>query len=272
MTGGLFNYHTHTTFCDGRDTPERMVETAVALGMETLGFSSHAPTLGDTSYCLRDTAAYRDEIARLKDKYSDRIMILCGIERDIYSDDDGGGYDYVIGAAHYIRHGGSYVVVDYTRDNLLSARDELWGGDGAAMAAEYMEQSSRIAELTGCDIVAHLDLVTKYNECAGGALFDADDPRYVAACRGTVKKLARTGALFEINTGAISRGYRRTPYPSPAILDMIHDAGGHVTYGADCHGADALLCCLEEARRLAAGHGFEEFCRLPADKNREKMQ
>ena len=25
----LSNYHTHTTYCDGKDTPEEMVETAI---------------------------------------------------------------------------------------------------------------------------------------------------------------------------------------------------------------------------------------------------
>ena len=34
--------HTHTTFCDGRDTPEAMARAAAAQGLTTLGFSGHS--------------------------------------------------------------------------------------------------------------------------------------------------------------------------------------------------------------------------------------
>ena len=36
------NVHTHTVFCDGADTPERMVLAAISAGMDTLGFSHHS--------------------------------------------------------------------------------------------------------------------------------------------------------------------------------------------------------------------------------------
>ena len=39
----FFNYHTHTTFCDGKSTPEEIVLEAIRLGMDTIGFSGHAP-------------------------------------------------------------------------------------------------------------------------------------------------------------------------------------------------------------------------------------
>ena len=35
------NYHMHTTFCDGKNTPEEMVQEALARGFTTIGFSSH---------------------------------------------------------------------------------------------------------------------------------------------------------------------------------------------------------------------------------------
>ena len=36
------NFHTHTTFCDGKDTPEQMVLAAIQKGFSALGFSGHA--------------------------------------------------------------------------------------------------------------------------------------------------------------------------------------------------------------------------------------
>ena len=38
----LQNLHTHTTYCDGNNTPEEMVQKALELGFDTLGFSIHA--------------------------------------------------------------------------------------------------------------------------------------------------------------------------------------------------------------------------------------
>ena len=37
------NFHTHSTFSDGANTPEEMVQTAISLGMTALGFSDHSP-------------------------------------------------------------------------------------------------------------------------------------------------------------------------------------------------------------------------------------
>lgn len=40
------NLHAHTTFCDGKDTPEELVHEAIRMDMDSLGFSSHAPLAG----------------------------------------------------------------------------------------------------------------------------------------------------------------------------------------------------------------------------------
>ena len=82
------NLHTHTRFCDGKDSPEEIVEAALALGFQTLGFSGHSYTSFDDSCCMTGEREekYRQEIARLKEEYSDKIRILCGIEQDFYSD------------------------------------------------------------------------------------------------------------------------------------------------------------------------------------------
>ena len=36
------NFHTHSTFCDGKNTPEEMVEVAIEKKIDILGFSSHS--------------------------------------------------------------------------------------------------------------------------------------------------------------------------------------------------------------------------------------
>ncbi len=94
------DFHVHTTFCDGQAAPEEMVRAALETGLDAIGFSGHSRTAFDESWCMSEagTAAYRAEIARLKDAYAGRIAVYCGIEQDILSELPAEGYDYVIGS------------------------------------------------------------------------------------------------------------------------------------------------------------------------------
>ena len=71
------NYHTHTTFCDGSDTAEAVVQEALRRGFTHLGFSGHM----DPGVSM-DYAAYAQEICRLQAAYRDQIDILRGAELD----------------------------------------------------------------------------------------------------------------------------------------------------------------------------------------------
>ena len=83
------NFHTHTLLCDGTDTPEELVEAAIAKGFDALGFSGHCYTAYDESYCMspEGTAKYKSEIERLRKKFEGKLSILCGIEQDFGSDE-----------------------------------------------------------------------------------------------------------------------------------------------------------------------------------------
>ena len=58
----LTNYHTHTTYCDGNNTPEEVVKAAIDMGFDAIGFSGHGYTDYDLSYCMKDTQKYLAEI------------------------------------------------------------------------------------------------------------------------------------------------------------------------------------------------------------------
>ena len=65
------NYHTHTTFCDGRDTPERLVQEAIRLGCPALGFSGHSYAFYDAACMPKENIRpYQAEIRRLQSAYS----------------------------------------------------------------------------------------------------------------------------------------------------------------------------------------------------------
>ena len=234
--------HTHTTFCDGNNTPEEMVQAALQKGMTCIGFSGHSYTPIDESYCMKKGAAdYRAEIARLKEKYRDRIRILCGVEQDYESTDTTEGYDYVIGSVHYVKLGDEYVPVDDTADHLRAAAERYFDGDIYRVVEAYYRTVADVVNKTGCDIIGHFDLITKFSERVD--LFDVTSPRYVVAWRAAADELIKTGKPFEVNTGAISRGYRTTPYPDEPILRYLREKNAKVILSGDSHSADTL--CYE---------------------------
>ena len=245
----LSNYHTHSTFCDGKDTPEELVLEAIRLGCPELGFSGHAHVSFD-DHCMtpEGTELYKREILRLKEKYCERITVRLGVEQDFYSDLPTEYYEYVIGSVHYLPKDGQWLSVDESPAGFDRAVREHYAGDIYALCEDYYAHVARVYEKTRCTIVGHFDLVTKYNE--GGQRFDTAHPRYRAAALAALDRLCTAPVLFEINTGAIARGYRTGAYPEPWILEELARRKAGLILSSDCHDKRFLLCELERYRAL----------------------
>lgn len=258
------NLHTHTIYCDGENSPEEMVLAAISAGMETLGFSGHSYTAFDTSCCMtpEDTSAYRAEVTSLKIQYREILRILCGIEQDFYASEPACGYDYIIGSVHYLLADGCYLAVDATKDDLCRAVREHFGGDFYRMIRCYYETAAQVHCKTGCDIVGHFDLVEKFND--GECLFSASDYRYRKALLDALDALLEQDVIFEINTGAMARGYRQVPYPEAYALRRIAEKRGRVMLNADAHSTQGLLWAFPEAVHFARSCGVGGLT-VPAD-------
>ena len=125
----LQNLHTHTTLCDGKNTPKEMLDAAIALGFDSLGFSSHAKTIQNADWEISvDINDYISKINKLKDEYAERIEVFLGAELDYYSKDlvPTDSFDYTIGAIHKTVKKG--IVIDYDHAYELSkqAIDSLY--------------------------------------------------------------------------------------------------------------------------------------------------
>ena len=246
------DYHVHTSFCDGKNSPEEVVQAALSLGMSCLGFSAHSCVSFDPGYCLSpaSTSAYRAEILRLRERYRGRIRILLGIEQDYDSEPPTESWDYVIGSVHYLHLGGSYIPVDHRPETLADAAARYFGGDMLGLCEAYYDRLGNVAERTHCNLIGHFDLITKFQEKA--PLFDETSPRYVAAWQRAADRLLESGVPFEVNTGAMSRGYRSSPYPSDAILRYLKDRGARFVLSGDSHQA-RYLCWDFDAQEKRLG-------------------
>ena len=251
--------HMHTAYCDGAGAPEDMVLAAIDKGLTTVGISGHSYTFFDTSYCMQkaDIPRYISELHYLRAKYFDKIHVLCGVEQDYYSDYPTDEFDYVIGSVHYLKVDDGYVPVDESPAILREAARKYFDGDIYALCERYFATVADAANKTNCDIIGHFDLITKFVGDGArdvpqkdGVLFDVNHPRYVAAWHKAADELLKADVPFEINTGAISRGYRTAPYPSAEIIAYIRKKGGRFVLSSDAHSADAIAYQFDEYENL----------------------
>lgn len=238
------NFHTHTCFCDGKDTPEEMVREAIRLGCSELGFSGHSyvPFDSEGGMSPQNTAAYIAEVKRLQSAYANQIQIHLGVEQDYFSPASTAGYEYVIGSVHYVFKDDQYLPVDLSEASFLEIVKTHYSGDFYGFCEDYYALVSKVYAKTRCQIIGHFDLITKYNE--GNRYFDTSHPRYRAAVNAALDELMLCPVSFEINSGAIARGYRTTPYPENWILDRLMQNKVSVIRTSDCHDKRYLLLGL----------------------------
>lgn len=261
-----YDFHTHSLFCDGKNTLEEMTLSAIEKGFSAIGFSGHSYTSIDLDYCIKDEAAYISECKRLQEKYKDKIEVLCGIERDFYADNQYPALDYIIGSVHYVKAGEEYIAVDLF-DGQLELVKKHFDGDYLSFAESYFENVSKLPTVHKTDIIGHFDLIKIFN--ADGSLFDESSDRYRKAALKAADELLKHDVLFEINTGAIFRGRQSEPYPSRFILEYIASKGGKVILNGDSHEVNALGFRFEESLHLAKKCGFKSIYRLTEDGKKE---
>ncbi len=252
----LCDYHVHSTYCDGKSALRENIESAIGLSMDIIGFSGHSHTKNSV-YAMTEqgTKEYIREISALKNEYADKITVLCGLEKDYYSNDDESAFDYVIGSLHYVTDGEKLYDVDHTPAITKGIIDDLYAGDEMSYCEAYYSTLGKLFDNVKADIIGHFDLISKFAE--KGICFDTKSPRYVKACTDALDALLPHNVPFEINTGAMSRGYRSVPYPSPEILKYIREKGGSIILNSDSHDAKNLCFGFDAARALARECGFE---------------
>ena len=218
------NYHTHSTWCDGKNTPEEIVVAAIEKGFDEIGFSSHAmlpETLLDWGLTAKNIEVYAADIRALAAKYEGRIKVLCGVEADyapMVATPDRSVFsairpDYIIGSVHFVAApDGAFVCVDESPESLKNGIRDHFSGNVEEYIRAYFAQVRRMMAECDFDIVGHIDLVSK---------------------------------IIEINTGAISRGWLEDPYPSVVFRDLLTKAGAHFVIGSDAHSSSALDCVFD---------------------------
>lgn len=252
------NLHIHTTYADGKDKPEDIVLEAIRREFDSIGFSEHS-YMSFSSYpyqmSINDMDNYKKEIYCLKSKYKDIIDIFCGMEFEMYSDVPTAGFDYLIGSVHYLDFDGNILGFDRTLKETLDYVNLNFDGDGFKFAEKYFETVARLPKKGKFDIIGHFDLITKNNE--KGNFIDSSSKKYLDLGFEAIHALKGEIPFFEVNTGAISRGYRNSPYPQMEFLREFNRLGFGVVITSDCHDKNFIDCFYDEAEALISAAGFK---------------
>lgn len=245
------NYHTHTTLCDGDDTPEDVAAEAFRLGFRHLGFSGHMDP--DIHMVW---PGYVKKIGELRKAYAGRMDILMGVELDnIYDPSSCPGAEYIIGSTHFLDvDSPSPMSVDSTPENMAELADTFFGGDYYALSKAYYELEAQVFDRTKCTFVGHFDLVTRFND--DRHFLDETDPRYLGPALEAMEYLVSEGVPFEINCGAVNRGRKKELYPRPELLRALKGFGGEIFISADAHQKERLCGGFAQAVKAAIDAGF----------------
>ncbi len=250
----MTNYHTHSTYCDGKATPREMVEFAVAHGFTALGFSGHCPLPFENTYSITDYEGYCNEVRRLKEEYKDRISIYHGLEMDYVPgmlEDftpliEQGGLEYVIGSVHLIppqginpKEGDDLWMIDGSR---YQTYDEglmkHYGGDIRRWVIAYFHNENAMLEKNRPTILGHPDKIVMHNR---DRYFHEDERWYRDLALETIHLAKELDTIVEINTRGIYKGRHADYYPGKWLIDEMKQLHIPVIVSTDAHAPEDLL-------------------------------
>lgn len=258
------NYHTHCYFCDGQQEPEAFIQAALAKGFQAIGFSSHAPVPFDCDWTMPADQAqqYFATINALKTKYQNQIEVYQGLEIDYFSNNTHNlfnqyQFDYCIGSIHFI--------ADFERQQYLSIDGgkadfeqtlSYFQGKIQSFVTEYYRLVREMVTVVRPTIIGHFDIIKKNNQ--NEQFFSEQEKWYQRIVNETLKVVANSGCILEVNTGGILRGYLSDPYPSPWILRECSKLKIPIVLNSDAHSPDKIDGWFNEAKALLRDVGYRE--------------
>lgn len=244
------NIHTHSNWSDGKDSMEAVIEAAIEKDFHTIGLSDHSFVPVVAEYCipLGKEHGYRQKLEEMKAAYAGKIDVLAGIEFDYDGFVPEESYDYVIGSVHNLDIGGRLYEVDHDPPHFQALLDAC-GGSSLEVAKRYYASLAEHTLRVKPDVLGHFDLLTKFS------MVEYSDAYWYCA-EEAVKAILPAVKVVEVNTGAMSRGWRKEAYPADLILQLIRSLGGDLILSSDSHQAQHVDYAFAETVERLRGLGF----------------
>lgn len=245
IKSGLFNYHTHTLFCDGKGSIDDHVNHVITLGFHSLGFSSHGPLPFKNSFALQeeDVDTYCREVRKASKKYRGKLDIYLGMEIDFIPGitldfkywKERCQLDYTIGGVHLVKpeHSDALWFIDGPyRKSYDEGLEKLFGGDIKKAVTAYYWQIKEMLNSQQPDILAHPDKIKMHN---AERYFRQEEPWYRNLVMEMLEVVADQGTLLEVNTRGLYKKRSAELFPSPWILAEARKLNIPLVLSADAH-------------------------------------
>lgn len=253
-----YNFHSHTQYCDGRDEMENFVKAAIEQGFEHYGFSPHSP-IPIESPCnmnVDDVQSYLNEATRLKAKYGNRINLYTSMEID-YLGQWGPmnsvfqqlPLDYRIGSIHFLpvwENPQQYADIDGSFDDFSRVMKLHFNNDIESVVKLYYDQSLKLLEDGGFDIIAHFDKIG-LNASKFRAGIDCEQ-WYEKLVRRNIEAIMDCHYIVEINTKAWLQHGRF--FPNARYFRWLKRYNAPIAFNSDAHYPHLINAGREEAIAL----------------------
>jgi len=278
----LSSMHTHTVFCDGKDDIETMCRAAHEKNLLAIGFSGHSPVYEKTGIVTDSNISedrideYIAQVRGAKERWAGKLDVFLGLEVDyikglrsaLDSDIKAMNLDYTIGSVHFIvpNNGAQPFAVDGPYDEFEKGLSEGFNSDTRALMHSYYDALHEMIELGGFDILGHADIIKKNFK---DKTCWPQEEEFIRQ-KEIAKAAARTGIVFEINTGGINRKKINDVYPSLSFLRLFRENDVPVIITADAHSADQIDGNYDLAFQTLISANFSEYVLLKQN-NIEKV-
>lgn len=253
----LYNFHSHTQFCDGRASIEMFAREVVAQGFSHYGFSPHSPIpIESPCNMLKiDVPTYLEEVARIKEEYKDSFTkFYASMEIDYLGKEWGPSHeyfqdlplDYRIGSIHFIpSQSGEMIDVDGSHDNFNKKMEQYFAGDIRYVVETFYKQSIEMVNAGGFDLIGHFDKIgnNASHYCPG----IEDKSWYQALVSELIEAIIAQKLTIEINTKAWDKHNRF--FPHSRYWKRLIDAQAPIIINSDAHYPHLINANREEALR-----------------------
>lgn len=250
------NFHTHSTYCDGKEPVGDFVRKANELHYDELGFSSHAPVPFENEFGIREEKIpdYTQEIDNLKLQQK-TLQLFYGLECDFIPGmtkpfsyyQEHFNLDYVIGGVHLVRplNDDRIWFIDGSKREIYdTGLQQLFDMDVQKAVTRFWEQSFEMIETERFDIIAHFDKIKMHNQ---KRYFTEEETWYKKLVDHCIELIKRKGLIVEINTRGIYKGRCPDFYPSDYALNQISKLEIPMIISTDCHKSEELALGYEDA-------------------------
>ena len=264
----LTNYHSHSHYCDGVESPRAQAEAAITQGVRVLGFSSHGPVHFDNAWSMKAEKldAYLAETRALQADYADRLELYIGLEVDYLPSASASEYggpssyapklDYTVGSIHYLDQneiGGPWEI-DGSTEKFMRGLVGVHGGDMQKVIRLYYGRIREMIERDPPSIVGHLDKIKIHN--SGNSLYDENAPWYQAEIDQTLDVIAESDCVLEVNTRGMYKKNLST-YPSLPILHKARQRHIPIMVNSDSHAPSEITAQLVPTLGHLKDQGFK---------------